>query len=89
MQALVASIAAFHAVSDPVRIVLLGAGLFCASRALRWLDGLLTARDLRRANERKLALESGRMLEMRLRPEVRLRRDPRPNMEFQEHAGSD
>ena len=88
-QALVASVAVFHPISDPLRIVLLGAALFVASRALRWLDALSTARDLRRATERKLAIEGGSMPEMRLRPEVRLRRDARPSMEFPEHAGSD
>jgi hypothetical protein len=89
MQILLASIAALHLGSDPVRLALLGAALFVAARTLRGLDGLLAARDLRRVEGTAPSTKNEEVPEIRLRTEVRLRRDPGPNVEVPEHVGSD
>lgn len=89
MHFLVASIVALYPGSDPVRLALLGAALLIAARGARRLDALLAAREFRHAQTIKLAIKIEKIPEIRLRPEVRLRRDPRPNIEFPEHVGSD
>ena len=89
MRILVTTIAAFYPGSDPARLVLLGAALFIVARAVRWLDVSLAARHARQALAAGLFTKSERLPEIRLRPEVRLGRGPRPNIEFPEQVGSD